>query len=118
MTVKPSSEVPVKRLSALAVVALIVVGCTVYVPHPYAAPMPEASAIDIAYRVSRDRGLNPTQTRYAVYNSRRGAWKVSLWLGPPSCGAVRMFVDGYNGSVYDFTPFLRACGGPPPVIEE
>ena len=107
-----------KRLPAVVVLALLLTSCTVYVPHPYAAPMPEGSAIDIAYRVSRDRGLNPTGTRYGVYNGRRGAWKVSLWLGPPSCGAVRMFVDGYNGNVYDFAPFLRPCGGPPPVIEE
>lgn len=106
------------RLPALALLTLILSSCAVYVPHPYAAPMPEGSAVDIAYRVSRDRGLNPTATRYVAYNSRRGAWKVSLWLGPPSCGAVRMFVDGYNGHAYDFSPFLRPCGGAPPVIEE
>jgi hypothetical protein len=29
-----------------------------------------------------------------------------------------MFVDGYNGNTYDFTPFLRPCGGAAPVIEE
>ncbi len=106
------------RLPAFALLALILSSCALYVPHPYVAPMPEGNAVDIAYRVSRDRGLNPTGTRYATWNGRRGAYKVSLWLGPPSCGAVRMFVDGYNGNAYDFAPFLRPCGGPPPVIEE
>lgn len=106
------------RLPALALLAFILSSCAVYVPHPYAAPMPEGSAVDIAYRFTRERGLNPTGTRYATFNGRRGAWKVSLWLGPPSCGAVRMFVDGYNGNTYDFTPFLRPCGGAAPVIEE
>jgi len=104
-------------LPCLAVIALIASSCTVYVPPPREGPMPEGRAVEIAYSVTRDRGLNPTSTRYAVYNRRRGAWKVSLWLGPPSCGATRVWVDAFNGNAYDFAPFLHRCGGPI-VIEE
>jgi hypothetical protein len=80
--------------------------------------MPEGRAVEIAYAVARDRGLNPTATKYAVYNARRGTWKVSVWLGPPSCGAARVYVDAFTGNTFDFVPYLRGCGGPAPVIEE
>ena len=80
--------------------------------------MSQGRAIEIAYAVSRDRGLNPTGTKYANYLPRRGTWKVSLWLGPPSCGAARVFVDAFTGNAFDFVPYLRPCGGAPPVIEE
>jgi hypothetical protein len=106
-----------RRLPAIAVLAFLLSACYVYV-RPHDAPMPEGRAVEIAYNFTRSRGLNPTSTRYVVYNARRGAWKVSLWLGPPSCGAVRVWVDAYNGNAYDFAPFLRGCGGAPPVIEE
>jgi len=105
-----------RRLPAIAVLALILSGCYVYVRHD--APMPEGRAVEIAYNVTRNRGLNPTGTKYVVYNQRRGVWRVSLWLGPPSCGAARVSIDAFTGNAFDFTPWLRPCGGPPPVIEE
>lgn len=105
-----------RRLSAIAFAVLILSGCAVYVPVR-AGPMVEGRAVELAYGFTRAHGFNPTATRYAAYN-RRGFWKVSLWLGPPSCGAVRVNIDAFNGRAFDFVPFLRRCGGPPPVIEE
>jgi len=105
------------RILRLSVVALILTGCIAYVGPPRIA-VPEGRAVEIAHEFARSRGLNPTGTKYVAYEGRRGFWKVSLWLGPTSCGVMRVNVDGYNGSVFDFRPYLRPCGGPPPVIEE
>ena len=100
---------------AAAAVGLGVAACAVYV-RP--SGISDQRAIEIAYEFTRSRGLNPSGTQYASYSPGRGFWRVSLWLGPPSCGVARMHVDAFNQNVFDFHPILRPCGGPPPVIEE
>ena len=110
---------PLRRtLTAPLAFALLLAlsACAVYVAGP--AAMPQVRAIEIASGYTREHGFNVTGTRYAVYNGRRGFWKVSLWLGAPTCGAVKVNIDAYNGRAFDFVPFVRPCGGPPPVIEE
>lgn len=107
-----------RRLSAAALSLVLFSGCWWWAV-PYAGPaMPEGRAVELSYEYTRGQGYNPTGTRYARYNYRAGFWRVSLWLGPPSCGAVRMDVNAFNGVVFNFVPFVRPCGGPPPVIEE
>ncbi len=107
-----------RRLSAGALLAALVLsGCWWYV-EPRVVAMPEGRAMEIAYGFTRGHGYNPTGARYARYNYRGGYWRVSVWLGPPSCGAARMDVNAFNGTVFDFVPYVRPCGGAAPVIEE
>lgn len=106
-----------RRISTAVMLFVLVSGCVGYV-SPAIAPMPEGRAVEIAEGFAHQHGFNPSGVRYAVYNGRRGFWKVGLWLGAPSCGAVRVNIDAFNGRAFDFVPFLRPCGGPPPKIEE
>jgi hypothetical protein len=80
--------------------------------------MPEGRTVEIAYSFARGHGYNPSGTRGAGYHRRGGFWHVSLWLGPPACGAASMNINAFNGTVFDFVPYVRPCGGPPPVIQE
>jgi hypothetical protein len=107
-----------RRVATAALTLVLLSGCWWWYVAPGPVAMPEGRAVQIAYEYTRAQGLNPTGTRHARYNYRANLWRVNLFLGPPSCGYAHMDINAYNGAVFNYAPFIRPCGGPPPPAEE
>jgi hypothetical protein len=100
------------KLPCLAILLSIAgTGCYHYVPPPQ--PISQEEAVNRSYRFAESQGYRPVGVHNATYHPNHGVWRVNVALGPPSCGALKVELNAFDGRVLEYDPKLHPCSAPP-----
>jgi hypothetical protein len=108
------------RLPTLGILMLIAgTGCYSHTatPAPALQAIPEQDAVSRSYTFAQWKGYRPASVRKATYHPNQGVWRVNLNLGPPSCGVLKLELNGFDGHVIKYDPKLYPCEAPPPQLD-